>query len=218
MKIGIGLRLTLAPDEGLRLQRLQAVFAEACNQIAAVARHERCWNRVSLHHLTYHRVREDLPTLGSQMACNAIYAVCRACRLVYQGAKSPFNIRIRRNAALPLIGFGAFAPVYFDRHTLAIKGDQVSLFTLEGRLHCPVDMTPQQRRHITEGRVQAIALCLRGGQYFLDFEIETEQLTLQDLNRSKKPDSLPEHVQIHPEETAPLPIVNGPMDHARPNS
>ena len=171
MNIHLGIRLKLSPADATRLGQLQDLFAKACNQLAPLAQQTRCWNRVALHHQAYRQVRDQYPQLGSQMVCNAIYAVSRACRIVYQGEQSPFNIRLRGAAPLPLLRFMPDAPVYFDRHTLTIKQAQASLFTLEGRLHCAVDITPQQLAHLAASKVQEIALYLRDGAYELDFTV-----------------------------------------------
>jgi hypothetical protein len=179
MNIGLDIRLRIRPEDERRLLQLQEVFAEACNQVAPIAQQHRCWNRVALHHLTYRGLRERFPQLGSQMACNAVYAVSRACRIVYQGPNSPFNVRLATPGAhLPLIRFKPEAPVYFDRHTLNLKGEELSLFTLEGRLHCAIDATPQQRQHLSTGQVKEIALLRQHPHWVLDFRLQTEASTL----------------------------------------
>ncbi|MFO1326908.1 MAG: hypothetical protein U1F56_06095 [Rubrivivax sp.] len=199
MKLGIGLDLPLTTEQSQRLRRLQALFAQACNLVAPIAREHRCWNRVALHHLTYREVRKAFPQLGSQMACNAIYAVSRASRLVYQGPRSPFNVRLVGASPLPLIRFMPEAPVYFDRHTLALRDGKVSLFTLEGRIHCPVSVTPQQHRHLTEGRIEEIALHCRDGRHGLDFRVESDALSDRRAALARKmPAALPDHVVIQP--------------------
>jgi hypothetical protein len=80
-------------------------------------------------------LREKFPALGSQMVCNAIYAVSRTSRMVFQTPASPFNLTKLVGKPLPLLQFSESCPVYFDRHTLSIKGSKLSLFTLDGRMH-----------------------------------------------------------------------------------
>ena len=84
--------LNTNPEQFGRLQALQSVFAEVCNALAPEVKRSRVWNRVALHHLHYRTLREKFPALGSQMICNAIYAVSRASRLVFQTPGSPFNL------------------------------------------------------------------------------------------------------------------------------
>ena len=105
------LRLKTSATESARLRALQVAFAEVCNFLAPLARDTRCWNRVALHHLAYRSLRVRFPRIGSQMACNAIYAVSRTCRLVYQSPNSPFNPARNGGAPLPLIRFADQAPV-----------------------------------------------------------------------------------------------------------
>ena len=131
------------PEQVARLRALQAAFADVCNAIAPVVQSTRCWNRVALHHLVYRTMRERFPALGSQMICNAVYSVSRTARLVLQHPGSPFNIaRQPPNAALPLLRFAPTAPVYFDRHTLSVKGNMLSMFTLDGRVRFALQLQP----------------------------------------------------------------------------
>lgn len=154
------LAIALHPNEAQqdRLRALQQAFARACNQVARVAQANRCWNRVALHHLAYRQLREAFPELGSQMACNAVYSVCRACRWLYQHPKSPFRAQVAKGGALPLVQFAGSAPVYFDRHTLTLKGTELSLFTMEGRMQFRLNLTAQEQQQFLAQRIKEIAL------------------------------------------------------------
>jgi hypothetical protein len=92
----------------------------------------------------YRTLREQFPSLGSQMICNAIYAVSRASRLVFQSPQSPFNLAKLGAKPLPLLHFNNSCPVYFDRHTLSIKSSKLSLFTLDGRMHFELTLPDSQ--------------------------------------------------------------------------
>ncbi|HEY2591176.1 MAG TPA: hypothetical protein VGI35_06250, partial [Steroidobacteraceae bacterium] len=59
------------------LTALQAAYADACNRLVPVVQEHRLWNRVGLHNRAYSRLRAET-ALGSQMACNAIFTVCKA--------------------------------------------------------------------------------------------------------------------------------------------
>ena len=135
MKFIIAIPLDTRPEQYARLCELRAVFAQVCNHLAPAVQASRIWNRVTLHHLHYHALREQFPGLGSQMVCNAIYAVSKMARLVYQHPKSPYNVAAKDARPLPLLRFAESCPVYFDRHTLSIKEEQLSLFTMDGRMH-----------------------------------------------------------------------------------
>ncbi len=134
MNFQLRIQLDATPAQAAQLAALQAAFAEVCNALAPTVQQTRVWNRVALHHLAYRQLRVQFPQLGSQMVCNAIYAVSRTCRLVFQHAESPFALQRVGDAPLPLLQFAPDSPVFFDRHTLSLKGGLLSLYTLEGRM------------------------------------------------------------------------------------
>lgn len=126
--------LNVSPQQQMVLANLRRLFADACNELAGIVQDTRCWNRVALHHMTYKKLRQSYPQLGSQMVCNVIYSVCRNARLVYQHPDSPYNIQKTNNAPLPRLMFGSDSAVYFDKHTLSILRNHLSMYTLEGRI------------------------------------------------------------------------------------
>lgn len=162
--------LTPSPEQAERLRQLQAAFAEVCNALAPMVSERRLWHRVTLHHLTYHSLRERFPALGSQMVCNAIYAVCRAARMVFQDPASPFHVARMGDRPLPVMRFGAACPVYFDRHTLSIKDGQLSMYTLDGRMRFQLKLRPQDEARFREQKLREILLSqLPGNQFELVF-------------------------------------------------
>ena len=176
----IPLHTTAAQFE--RLLSLQRVFSQVCNQLAPEVSRNRVWNRVALHHLHYRSLREQYPTLGSQMVCNAIYAVSRTARLVYQSPASPFNVQKMGDRPLPALRFAETCPVYFDRHTLSIKGSNLSLFTLDGRMHFEITLPESQLALFKVAKLREISLTRRlDGLYELAFWLESQQaLTEQE--------------------------------------
>lgn len=168
--------LRTSPEDHARLLELQKLFSQACNQLAVTARGTRCWNRVALHHLSYKTLREAYPQLGSQMVCNTIYAVSRACRAIYQGRGSPFNIQAMGQRPLPLVQFEPDAPVYFDKHTMSIKNGQVSMFTLDGRIRFGLPLTPEHERRFRQDRIREITMARRQGAFVIDFLFADEAL------------------------------------------
>jgi hypothetical protein len=162
------LRISLqtSQEQQARLQALQQLFARACNALAPVVRDSRCWNRVALHHLSYKSLREQFPSLGSQMACNAIYSVCRASRRVYQDPKSPFNVAQLGDKPLPLLRFGDNCPVYFDRHTLSLKAGLLSLFTLDGRMRFQLVLQPEAEAAFQTQKLREIVLTRQADGHF----------------------------------------------------
>ena len=168
--------LNTNPEQFARLQALQSAFAEVCNALAPEVKKSRVWNRVALHHLHYRTLREKFPALGSQMICNAIYAVSRASRLVFQTPDSPFNLTKLGTKSLPLLQFADSCPVYFDRHTLSIKGTKLSLFTLDGRMHFELTLPKEQLLLFKVAKLREISLTRRlDGLYELAFWLEAAQ-------------------------------------------
>lgn len=161
--------LETGPEQHQRLQALQQVFASASNVLAPIVQQTRCWNRVGLHHLAYHRLRELFPTMGSQMACNAIYSVCRIARIAYQHPDSPFNLQRRGAQPLPLLQFTPQSPVYFDRHTLSLRDGVASLFTLEGRMRFDLVLEADDEQRFRHCKLRELALSQQDGRFSLNF-------------------------------------------------
>jgi hypothetical protein len=170
MKDSISISLAVSPEQAERLAGLQRVFAELCNSLTPLVQSTRCWNRVALHHLAYRSLRLRFPDAGSQIVCNAIYSVSRAYRLVVQylaklrdGSGAPAK-------ALPLLRFRDDAPVFFDWHTVSIKGGVLSLYTLEGRMKFHVDLAPEVVGQLSCRKIREIVLASQGpGAYRLTF-------------------------------------------------
>jgi hypothetical protein len=173
MKSVLRIPLQTSAEQLQRLLALQQVFARVCNTLAPTVREHRCWNRVALHHMTYKSLREQFPALGSQMVCNAIYSICRASRLVYQHPDSPFNIARLGDKPLPLLRFADNCPVYFDRHTLSLKGGVLSLFTLDGRMRFQLTLQPEAETAFQTRKLREIVLSRRAsGEFELSFWLE----------------------------------------------
>lgn len=137
--------LNTSQEQFDRLRQLQVTFAAVCNALSPIVSEHRCWNRVALHHMAYRQMRDLYPELGSQMVCNAIYAVCKTARVVYQHPDSPFNVKRAADRKLAEIRFLDVCPVYFDRHTLTLDGEKLSMYTLDGRLKFMLTLTDCQR-------------------------------------------------------------------------
>lgn len=127
MKRTISIKLEVSQDQGQKLLRLQEAFLAGCNQIVPYVVEHRCWNRVALHNLTYSKIRSSSP-LGSQMVCNAIFAVAKAYR----------NRCIAKDTIVPTIRFHKHRSVHFDKRTYSLKGEILSLYTLKGRIRIPM--------------------------------------------------------------------------------
>jgi hypothetical protein len=177
MKSVIRVPLNTTPEQYARLQALQSAFAQVCNALAPEVQRTRVWNRVALHHLFYRALRDKFPALGSQMVCNAIYAVSRTSRLIFQTPASPFSLAKLDGKPLPLMQFADSCPVYFDRHTLSVKGNKLSLFTLDGRMHFELTLPEEQLLLFRVAKLREIVLTRRlDAAYELAFWLEPAEL------------------------------------------
>ena len=178
--------LNATPEQAEKLIALQAAFAQLCNALAPMVQQSRNWNRVTLHHLAYRSLRQQFPSIGSQMVCNAIYAVSRTARVVFQNPASQFHISRYGDQPLPLMQFAENNPVYFDRHTLSLKAGFLSLFTLDGRMRLQIELRPADEAQFHERKLREVILS-RGKdekfELYLTFMAEDEQLDGADAAR-----------------------------------
>lgn len=170
-----------SPEQLTSLLALQQAFAQVCNALAPLVQQTRCWNRVTLHHLAYKQLRDKFPAMGSQMVCNAIYSVSRTGRLVFQHPASPFNLSRLGDKPLPQLRFTDTCPVYFDRHTLSVKGGQLSMYTLEGRIRFHLALRPEDELSFHTNKLREIVLSRTvSGGFELSFQFsapaETDEI------------------------------------------
>jgi hypothetical protein len=158
MNFVLRIPLNGSPEQIASLRALQQAFAQVCNAVAPLVQQSRCWNRVTLHHLTYKQLREQFPAMGSQMVCNAIYSVSRTSRLVYQHPDSAFNLSRLGDKPLPLLRFADTCPVYFDRHTLSVKDGHLSMYTLDGRIRFHLALRPEDEAAFHQQKLREIVL------------------------------------------------------------
>jgi len=175
MNLTLRIPLNASPEQNTRLQALQAAFAKVCNALAPTVQQTKVWNRVALHHLMYHSLRQRFPELGSQMVCNAIYSVSRTSRLLFQSPQSPFNLTKLAGKPMPLLRFADTCPVYFDRHTLSVKAGQLSMYTLDGRIRFALALQPADEANFNEKKLLEIVLSRRAdGVFELSFLFSDE--------------------------------------------
>ena len=159
------IRLEVTCVQAAALHALRTTYADACNRLVPVVREHRCWNRVALHHLTYSRLRTETP-LGSQMVCNAIYTVCKA----YKAQKALGRIG---EGIVPMVRFERTS-VHYDRRTYTLKGDTLSLNTLDGRIRVTMTLGEHQCRILQSGRPKEAELVFRQGRWFFNLVVEGE--------------------------------------------
>jgi hypothetical protein len=105
--------------------------------------------------------------MGSQMVCNAIYSVSRAYRIAPKAPEKP----------LPFLKFLPSAPVFFDRHTISIKDDQLSMYTLNGRIRFGFPMPREIMDVFSREHLREIVLHRQGETFSLSFCMQVEKET-----------------------------------------
>jgi putative transposase len=166
MKRTVSIKLLPAAEQRTQLEALQSAFAKACNLAVSEAVPSKCSNRVALHHLCYYRIREELPELGSQMACNAIAAVAQS----YKSWASN-NPKLRKED-WPQIQFKPTGSVHFDKRTYSFKGDRLSLFTLAGRELIAMQLGDFQRDYLNRGTTKEAELIKKKGAFYFNLVLD----------------------------------------------
>ncbi len=197
MNLTLRIPLNASLEQNARLQALQSAFAKVCNALAPTVQQTKVWNRVALHHLMYHSLRQRFPELGSQMVCNAIYSVSRTSRMLFQSPQSPFNLTRLAGKPMPLLRFADSCPVYFDRHTLSVKAGQLSMYTLDGRIRFALALTALDEANFKEKKLLEIVLSRRpDGVFELSFLFSDEQDPAESEPLAAPSTEIPEYVMV----------------------
>lgn len=169
MKKRLIIKLRVTTEQERILGDLQALFAEVCNVISCIAIEHRCYNRVALHHLTYSLMRQKFPQIGSQMVCNAIYAVTKVTKLLFLTKTSPLYLIDCKQENTVRCFFLKDFPVHFDKNTLSIKGGKLCLFTLVGRLLVNAQLDIDTLKMIKSEKVSELIMKKKADGYQLHF-------------------------------------------------
>ncbi len=161
MKRTISIRLETIKEESKKLLALREAFLSVCNELTQPVMEHRCWNRVALHHLSYSKIRAS-SSLGSQMVCNAIFAVCKAYK----------NRNIVKDEIVPQIQFHKNGSVHFDKRTYSIKGDRLSLYTLEGRITVRMRLGSFQQSYFSQGEPKEAELIFKKGHWYFNLVLD----------------------------------------------
>jgi putative transposase len=160
--------ILLEADEASQtlLFALQAAYADACNLLVPIVVENRCWNRYNLHNLAYRHLRTETP-LGAQMCCNALRSVAAA----YKAMRS--NGEIKNGEPVPTISFRVTS-VHFDSRTFSMRGNELSLYTLTGRVVVTLKPGKHQLRLLDWGKPKEAELVFRNGKLFFNLVLEKE--------------------------------------------
>lgn len=165
----ISLKLSTSQEQSVSLLETQKQFNLACNTLVPIVIENRCWNRVALHHLSYYIVRENVRSLGSQMACNAIQKVCSAYKV----------LKIKKPQPVPAINFKQSSSVHYDKRTYSIKDNTLSLFSISGRIKCKFSLGKHQKLILDSGNPKEAELVKKGNNWFFNVCIEIPETPLK---------------------------------------
>ena len=166
MKRTISLKLVLTQEQSEALLETQKYFSDACNQIVLFSVQKRCWNNVALHHHCYSSLRKDLPTLCSQMVCNAIKKVCAAYKV----------LKIKKSEEVPTMTFKSIGSVHYDKRTYTLFDDTLSLFSVRGRLKCSFRLGDFQKNYHQHGKIKEAELIRKGKRWFFNLELDLPEV------------------------------------------
>ena len=169
MKRTIALKLNLSSEQSDALFETQKAFANACNQAIPFVVENRCWNRVALHHLCYYQIRESIPSLGSQMVCNAFQKVCSSYKV----------LKIKKSQDLPTITFKDTGSVHYDKRTYSVKNNILSLYTTNGRVKCEFTTGDFQREYLERGAVKEAELIRKGKRWFFNLVLDLPDMEIK---------------------------------------
>lgn len=162
MKRTVSLKLNLSRQQSDALLETQKAFANACNQAVPAVVENRCWNRVTLHHLCYYRIRESNPSLGSQMVCNAFQKVCSSYKV----------LTIKKSQDVPTVIFKNTGSVHYDKRTYSVKENRLSLYSVNGRITCEYSTGDFQREYLESGTVKEAELIRKGKRWFFNIVLD----------------------------------------------
>jgi putative transposase len=162
MKRTIALKLNLSQEQSDALLETQKSFANACNHVIPFVVEKRCWNRVTLHHLCYYKIRESIPCLGSQMVCNAFQKICSSYKI----------LKITKAQDVPTIIFKDTGSVHYDKRTYSVKDNSLSLYTVNGRIKCGFTTADFQSKYLEMGMVKEAELIRKGKRWFFNLAVD----------------------------------------------
>lgn len=157
MKRTIAIKLSISDSQRQALCELQDLFAAACNRVASTALDQKERNRIRLHHLCYRSLRESFPKLGAQMACNAIAKTAAALK----AQKQPRPIAFRKECS-----------IHFDKKTYSLKGETLSLFTLNGRIQISLEICPFHKPFLDFGTLKEAEAVRRNNRWFFHLVLD----------------------------------------------
>jgi IS605 OrfB family transposase len=121
---------------------------------------------VKLHRAAYYIIRKVLPDLGSQMVIKAVHKAAGAYKTLLA------NKPVFRKEDWPIVKFGKSHSVHFDKRTYSLRGDSLSLFTLDGRMVVNFRPGDFQRRYLADGTPKEAELVRKRKGWFFNLVLD----------------------------------------------
>lgn len=154
--LSISCKLEVPEKMRPNMERTFEWFADACNQILAVAKVENCWNTNQLHHLTYYSVRA-----ATGMKANH---VCQAIRRVVDNSKATRKIKKFRPTSVSL-----------DARTFVLYEDEwkVGITLISGRVNLKL-LIGNYQVALLRGQTPTSAVLVKrqDGSYYINIVVE----------------------------------------------
>jgi IS605 OrfB family transposase len=164
MKRTISIKLKVSSKQNQMLLQLQDTFSKACNFVAEASIEHKEHNRIKLHHVCYHKIRDFFPKLGSQMACNAIAKVAQGMKALKGKQKMHFK---------------KMASVHFDKRTYSLKNNVLSLFTMQGRIQLCLEISKFHGSYLSQGSIREAELIKKDKGWFFNLVLDLPEVIAQ---------------------------------------
>lgn len=166
------LRLFASPDKRRMLFATMEWYNAACNAISPVAYSERQFSNIGLQKRLYYQIRETFG-LSAQMTQLAIRKVASSYRSTQEVIRKQNKILAALGKplkSLTELSFQAHGAICYDARVLSISRNQVSIWTLEGRIKL-LYTKPDHFPAVTT--IKQTDLVHRGGAFWLYATVET---------------------------------------------
>ena len=158
MQLTTKVKLKPTDEQRKLLLETMELYNRACNRICEIAFNANTKKQFEIHHLCYKTIREEFPSLSSQMVVRAIAKV--AGQLKREFTKHTFK---------------PYGAIQYDSRTFSFKAvDEVSLWCVGGRQRIKMIMTGYQKKTAYESKKQANLLFV-DNQFYLLVVIDTDE-------------------------------------------
>jgi len=152
----LSIKLLASKEQEVSLKKTTDLFVEACNYLSGEAFQYQKFNKIMLQRLCYRECRDKFPKITSQLVIRAIGVVCDSYRR-RQDKQNTFSSRM----------------AVYDARILSWKDQEVSIWTVDGRFHIPIEVWNMELFNLPKG--QSDLIC-KNGKWFLQTAVTTPEV------------------------------------------